>query len=163
MKLNNLILALKGQLPLKRAFRNFFITGNAWGMFSKNSHINQSSGKEKGKYGSYESAKKAADKMSEKKGVHFSVYKCVFCDGYHIGKNRDNKIKSIYLIKRVGFDNSENYNPIHEDIIGYVEGDDKLVTDILSHLLSNENKYKWYDGLEYPLYESILIKKLNNG
>lgn len=29
--------------------------------------------------------------MKEKLGKHFSVYKCVFCDGYHLGKNRDNK------------------------------------------------------------------------
>ena len=26
-------------------------------------------------------------------GTHFSTYKCLFCDGYHIGKNRDNKVK----------------------------------------------------------------------
>lgn len=93
IKLKNIYLALKGQLPLKRAFRNFFITGNAWGMFSKNSHIRQSNGQPKVTYNTYTSALKAADKMSEKHGVHFSVYKCIFCDGFHIGKNRDNKIK----------------------------------------------------------------------
>ena len=59
IKISNLYKGLKGQLPIKRAFRNFFITGNAWGMFSINSHINQNSGKEKVQYGSYESAKKA--------------------------------------------------------------------------------------------------------
>jgi len=31
--------------------------------------------------------------MSKKHGVHFSNYKCIFCDGYHLGKNRDNKKK----------------------------------------------------------------------
>lgn len=30
--------------------------------------------------------------MSQKMGVHFSVYKCAFCDGWHIGKNAQNKI-----------------------------------------------------------------------
>jgi hypothetical protein len=40
-----------------------------------------------------EGAKKAADAMSKKRGAHFSYYKCLFCDGYHIGKNRDNKIE----------------------------------------------------------------------
>jgi len=40
-----------------------------------------------------ESARKVAEKMSAKHGTHFSFYKCLFCDGYHIGKNRDNKIK----------------------------------------------------------------------
>ena len=29
--------------------------------------------------------------MSKKHNTHFSFYKCLFCDGYHIGKNRDNK------------------------------------------------------------------------
>ena len=42
-------------------------------------------------YNTIESARKAAESMEKKKKVHFSVYKCVFCDGYHIGKNRDNK------------------------------------------------------------------------
>ena len=91
IKLRNLIEALKCQLPLKRAFRNFIITRNAWGMFSINSHISQSTGKPKIQYSTKASALKAAEKMSAKMGKHFSVYKCVFCDGYHIGKNRDNK------------------------------------------------------------------------
>lgn len=91
IKFKNLILALKCQGPLKRAFRNFFITGNAWGMFSKNSHISQRTGQPKISYSSKESATKAAEKMSKKTGKHFSVYKCVFCDGWHVGKNRDNK------------------------------------------------------------------------
>ena len=91
IKLKNLILGLKGQLPLKRAFRNFFITGNAWGMFSISSHRRQDTGKDKVMYNTLESAQKAAASLSKKHGKHFSVYKCIFCDGYHLGKNRDNK------------------------------------------------------------------------
>ena len=75
ISMKNLIPALKSQLPLKRALRNFFITGNAWGLFSINSHINQTSGKEKVVYGSKDSAMRAAQSMSRKYGVHFSVYK----------------------------------------------------------------------------------------
>jgi hypothetical protein len=92
IKFKNLILALKEQGPLKRAFRNFFITGNAWGLFHKNSHIRQDTGKPKVMYNTKESAKKAAESMEKKRGVHFSIYKCIFCDGYHLGKNRENKI-----------------------------------------------------------------------
>lgn len=77
-------------MPLKRAFINFFITGNAWGMFSKRSHYRQDN-KEKQGYPSIESGKRAADSMKRKYNKHFSVYKCVFCDGFHLGKNRDNK------------------------------------------------------------------------
>lgn len=91
MKLKNLFLALKYQLPLKRAFRNFFITGNAWGMFHENSHIVSSTKNPKVKYNTYKTASKAAASMENKHHAHFSVYKCVFCDGFHIGKNADNK------------------------------------------------------------------------
>lgn len=94
IKLSNLFLALKYQLPLKRMFRNFLITRNGWGMFSMNSHISQSTGKPKVPYPTYEQAARAAEKMGKKHGKHFSVYKCVFCDGFHIGKNRDNKYET---------------------------------------------------------------------
>ena len=90
MKLRNLILALWEQGPPRRFVRNFFVTGNALGMFYKRSHLNQS-GKPKITYNTKATAEKSARKMSEKHGKHFSFYKCVFCDGYHLGKNRDNK------------------------------------------------------------------------
>lgn len=91
MKTRNLILGLKDQGPFKRAFRNFFITGNAWGLFHINSHIRQDNGQPKVMYNTKETALKAAESLEKKRGVHFSVYKCIFCDGYHLGKNRDNK------------------------------------------------------------------------
>ena len=91
MKLKNLLLALYEQGPLKRAFRNFVITRNAWGMFFKSSHQRQDTGKLKVMYKTKETAIKAAESMGKKMNKHFSVYKCIFCDGYHLGKNRDNK------------------------------------------------------------------------
>ena len=42
-------------------------------------------------YHTVETARKSAEKMGEKHNTHFSYYKCLFCDGYHIGKNKDNK------------------------------------------------------------------------
>ena len=91
IKYKNLKIWLVDQWKRKTFFRNFFITRNAWGAFSINSHINQHKGEPKICYSTKEKAQKAADKMGEKTGKHFSVYKCLFCDGYHIGKNRDNK------------------------------------------------------------------------
>jgi hypothetical protein len=91
IKLKNLYLGLKDQSPFKRFFRNFFITRNAWGLFSENSHVRGDNKVAKISYSSKASATKAAEKMSAKHGVHFSIYKCIYCDGYHIGKNRDNK------------------------------------------------------------------------
>jgi hypothetical protein len=91
IKLKNLCLALKEQGPWKRAFRNFIVTRNAWGMFHINSHQRQDTGKLKVMYNTKETAQKAADSMGKKLNKHFSVYKCIFCDGYHLGKNRENK------------------------------------------------------------------------
>lgn len=91
IKIKNLIPFLKDQMPLKRFVRNFIVTRNAWGAFHINSHISQRSGKPKVKYNRKTTALKAAKKMSEKHGKHFSAYKCLFCDGYHLGKNKDNK------------------------------------------------------------------------
>lgn len=91
MKIKNLYLALLSQGPFKRAFKNFIITGNAWGMFSINSHQRKDTGKPKVMYNTRETAQEAADSMKKKLNKHFSVYKCIFCDGYHLGKNRDNK------------------------------------------------------------------------
>ncbi len=93
MKIKNLYLALKEQLPFKRAMRNFFVTGNAWGMFSEHSHIVKEGNKVM--YNTKAGALKAAEWMERKRGVHFSTYKCIFCDGYHIGRNRDNKGQKI--------------------------------------------------------------------
>lgn len=90
IKFKNLWLGLKEQGPLKRFIKNFFITGNAWGLLSQRSHF-RDTGTEKISYSTKKSALKAAEKMGQKNGTHFSTYKCIYCDGYHIGKNRDNK------------------------------------------------------------------------
>jgi hypothetical protein len=92
MKLRNVLLVLKDQMPLRRFLRNFFVTRNAWGLFYRNgSHIANYSGKPKVMYNTKESSLKAAASMSGKTGKYFSSYKCLFCDGYHVGKNADNK------------------------------------------------------------------------
>jgi len=92
MKWKNFKLALKEQGPFKRAFRNFCITGNAWGLFHINSHMRRDTGKLKVMYNTKETALKAAASMERKskEEKHFSVYKCIYCDGYHLGKNREN-------------------------------------------------------------------------
>lgn len=90
IKIINIILGLKDQMPFKRAFRNFFITGNAWGLFHIRSHQRED-GQLKVMYNKRSSAENASKYMNKKTNKHFSVYKCIFCDGYHLGKNRDNK------------------------------------------------------------------------
>ena len=91
IKWKNFKIWFKDQIKRKTWFRNFFITGNAWGAFHIESHINQTKHTPKVTFNTLEGAQKAAEKMSKKYGKHFSSSKCLFCDGYHIGKNRDNK------------------------------------------------------------------------
>lgn len=91
IKLSNLGKALIEQGPMRRAWRNFVVTRNAWGMFSINSHLRFDTRLPKVMYNTKASAQKAADSMKKKQNKHFSVYKCIYCDGYHLGKNRDNK------------------------------------------------------------------------
>lgn len=92
IKWRNFKIWIVDQFKRRTWFRNFFITRNAWGAFHINSHINSHTHEPKVTYNSKESAQRAAEAMSKKKHVHFSFYKCLFCDGYHVGRNRDNKV-----------------------------------------------------------------------
>jgi hypothetical protein len=89
MTLRNFILAMKDQGPPVRFIRNLW-KGHILGLFSERSHLTQN-GTPKVKYNTKASATKAAAKMSQKHNTHFSNYKCLWCDGYHLGKNRENK------------------------------------------------------------------------
>ena len=90
MKLKNIVLALRDQGPTRRFWRNLR-KGHLWGLFHQNSHVSQGSGKLKVMYNTKPSAEKAAAAMQKKFGFYYSNYKCLHCDGYHIGRNRDNK------------------------------------------------------------------------
>ena len=92
MDMRNCILAVWNQLTRKGAWRNIFVTHNAFGIFSRYSHISRRTGKPKISYPTKKVALRAAEAMGKKHGVHFSVYKCAWCNGCHIGKNKENKI-----------------------------------------------------------------------
>lgn len=64
--------------------------GNLKGLFHIRSHVNRT-GIPKIVYGSKISATKAAAAMAKKKGCRFDNYKCVHCDGFHIGNNSASK------------------------------------------------------------------------
>jgi len=85
MKIKNIILALKDQLPLRRLIKNI-LNGKIYGLFHKRSHF-RANGQAKVTYNTKETATKSAEAMSKKTGFYFSNYKCVWCDGFHIGKN----------------------------------------------------------------------------
>ena len=89
MKFKNLIAGLQDQGPFTRFVRNLR-KGHLLGLFSKRSHVNEG-GKPKVMYNTKVTAQKAAVSLSKKRGAYFSNSKCIYCDGYHIGKNRENK------------------------------------------------------------------------
>ena len=77
------------QLRAKDAIKNIFITHNAFGIFSINSHINghNNQGTPKQTFPDEKTAQKVAEILSKKYNANFSAYKCGFCSGYHIGKD----------------------------------------------------------------------------
>lgn len=58
---------------------------SAYSAVTATSHAGRT-GKPKVAYPSKVTAQKAAESMCRKHGVHFSTYKCAWCDGRHIGK-----------------------------------------------------------------------------
>lgn len=77
---------LKDQLRRPDWFRNLVVDRSAWGAFFIYSHARRSDGKVKISYVSKAQAEKAASDMSKKYGATFTVYKCLFCEGWHVSK-----------------------------------------------------------------------------
>ena len=86
MKLKNIILVLKDNLPMKRFLKNL-LQGHIKRKFRKRSH-ERLDGTPKVMYNTQASAKRAAEAMEKKNNIRYSYYKCAFCDGYHVGGNR---------------------------------------------------------------------------
>jgi hypothetical protein len=55
------------------------------GIFSKYSHLKKD-GIAKQTYNTEASALRAAEAMQKRYDGTFACYKCMFCDGYHVGK-----------------------------------------------------------------------------
>lgn len=77
---------LKDQLSRPDWFCNMFVHWSAWGAFSIYAHARRSDGKAKISYVSKVKAEKAAYDISKKYGFKFVVYKCLFCNGWHVSK-----------------------------------------------------------------------------
>lgn len=87
MKVKNIILAIRDQGPLSRLARNL-AKGHLLGLVSKRSHVREG-GSVKIPYSTRPKAEAAAVAMEAKTSHRFSIYKCLYCDGFHIGKNAD--------------------------------------------------------------------------
>jgi len=87
IKFRNLPVWIKHQLNLDGWVQRLFIQRSAWGAFSVYSHIKRSNGKPKIAYSTKNKAENAAVDMAKKYGKPFTVYKCLFCDGWHVSQD----------------------------------------------------------------------------
>ena len=137
----NCILAIWNQLTRKGTWRNIFVTHNAFGIFSEYSHISRRSGKPKISYPNKKVALRAAEAMGKKHGVHFSVYKCAWCDGWHIGKNAQNKIKSDILENSMSITPlSIHYEPIIPITFGWARSIKSMSEMLVDMNVEGKNK-----------------------
>lgn len=77
---------LKDQMSQSDWFCNLIVNRSSWGAFSIYAHAKRSDGKAKITYKSRSKAEKAAFDMSKRYGYPFTVYKCLFCEGWHVSK-----------------------------------------------------------------------------
>jgi hypothetical protein len=87
--IKNIIPVLIDQGPFSRFLRNLR-KGHLIGIVSKRSHLT-SKGAPKVRYNTKASAEKAAASMKKKYGHWYSNYRCLYCGGFHVGKNSENK------------------------------------------------------------------------
>lgn len=87
IKFKNLPVWIKHQLNLDGWVKRLFIKRSAWGAFSVYSHIKRSNGKPQNAYSTKSKAENAAVDMAKKYGKSFTVYKCLFCDGWHVSQD----------------------------------------------------------------------------
>ena len=87
IKFKNLPVWIKHQLNLDGWVQRLFIKRSVWGAFSVYSHIKRSNGKPKNAYSTKSKAENAAVDMAKKYGKPFKVYKCLFCDGWHVSQD----------------------------------------------------------------------------
>ena len=78
---------LADQISRPDWFRRLFLQKTTWGAFSIYSHVKKSNSKPKIAYPSKSKAENAAVDMAKKYGKPFNVYKCLFCDGWHVSQD----------------------------------------------------------------------------
>lgn len=78
---------IKHQLNLDGWVQRLLIQRSAWGAFSVYSHIKRSNEKPKIAYSTINKAENAAVDMAKKYGKPFTVYKCLFCGGWHVSQD----------------------------------------------------------------------------
>ncbi len=88
IKYSELLIWLKDQLSHPRTL----FKRKSWGVFSEYSHIRRSDRRPKIASHSKHKALEVAKSMTEKYGGEYSIYKCLYCNGWHIAKESNQTI-----------------------------------------------------------------------
>lgn len=86
IRYSNLKIWWKELLERENVWKQLFDYRMVWGAFSVYSHRRRSDGKPNITFSTRKKAVKAATEMQLKYGVPFSAYKCLYCNGWHVGK-----------------------------------------------------------------------------
>ena len=86
IRYRNLKIWLHELFERENVWKQLFDYRMVWGAFSIYSHRRRSDGKPNITFSTRMKAVKAATDMQLKYGVPFSAYKCLYCDGWHVGK-----------------------------------------------------------------------------
>ncbi|MBO6254595.1 MAG: hypothetical protein J6O49_13265 [Bacteroidaceae bacterium] len=87
IRLMNIGCWLADQISRPDWFQRLFLQRTMWGAFSIYSHVKRSNSKPKIAFPSKSKAENAAVDMAKKYGKPFTVYKCLFCDGWHVSQD----------------------------------------------------------------------------
>lgn len=93
IKLKYFLPWLKDQLGHAGWFWRLIIDRTAWGAFSVYSHVKRSNGEFKIMHPDRKKAVNQAEKLANSYGGRYEVYKCLFCDGWHVAKVADKYTK----------------------------------------------------------------------
>lgn len=77
---------LKDQLGHPGWFRRLVVDRTAWGAFSIYAHLKKSSGEPKIMHRDRQKAVKQAESLAKSHQASFEVYKCLFCEGWHVSR-----------------------------------------------------------------------------
>lgn len=86
IKLNYVGRWLGHQLRSPGWFHNLFVSRKAWGAFSIYSHLYRKEKAPKRTFSTEEEAQEGAKVLEKRHHYPFVVYKCLFCEGWHISK-----------------------------------------------------------------------------
>lgn len=85
IKVKELIIWLKDQLSHPHTLFN----RKTWGVLSVYAHVRRSDRREKIATSTKEKALAVAKSMEEKYGGRYSIYKCLYCNGWHVAKEKE--------------------------------------------------------------------------